>query len=276
MVTNQEIWVNGEFLPAETPVAGAQDQGLSVGLGVFTTLSISAGKPALLQWHLERLRHDAQVVGLPLLDDVILENALAELVERNALSGMLARGRITLLATLPSRPPLVVITAMPVEHRSGRLKVKTTEFRRNERSPLSGIKATAFAENMLALAQAEAAGAHEALFFNTQEQLCEGATSSVFLVKGEMLLTPSLESGCLPGVIRRWLLHRAPALGLQACEVVLSAADLAAADEVFLTNSLRGIQSVSEIDGRFLSDRTPWADKLQVVYQECRGSGAWL
>lgn len=255
---------------------GALAQGVTVGVGVFTTICLDAGQPILWSWHLERLRADACVIGLPLPPNDELENGLLELVRRNRLTEVTARGRITVLATAPAEPPVVVISAQKEELRTGRAKLVTTEYRLNESSPLTGVKSTSYAANLMILQEATKAGADEALMFNGRGELCEGASSNIFLVNGNKLLTPSLSSGCLPGVIRRWVLQWAPELGLEVCEGVLSDVDLAAAQEVFLTSSLRGVQLVGEIDGRGLALDMPWADKLCALYQACRKDGIWL
>jgi para-aminobenzoate synthetase/4-amino-4-deoxychorismate lyase len=83
---------------------------------------------------------------------------------------------------------------------------------------------------------AKAAGADEAIFLNERGELTEGSRSSIFIRCGGRLLTPPLSSGLLDGVLRRELLENG------ACdEAVLTPQDLAAADEVLLGNSLRGL-----------------------------------
>lgn len=276
MTTEQEIWINGEYLPAQTPAIGALARGVAVGYGVFTTLCLDAGQPILLPWHLERLVSDAQVLGFCLPAPELLARGLAGLVSRNGLEKTTARGRITVLATAADEPPLVVISAVQEELRSGGAKVVNSVYRQNECSPLAGVKATSYAANAYLLAEAAKMGADEVLLYNSRDELCEGASTNLFLVKGKRLLTPALTSGCLPGVMRRWVLQRAPALGLEVCEVALGSEDLAAADEVFLTSSLRGVQAVEEIDGARLAQAMPWTAKLSSLYQSCRRSGEWL
>jgi branched-subunit amino acid aminotransferase/4-amino-4-deoxychorismate lyase len=123
----------------------------------------------------------------------------------------------------------------------------TADFPRNERSPLSGIKCASYAENLIALDQARRAGADEALFFNTRGELCEAATANVFLVRDGNVLTPPLSSGCLPGTMRARVMAR-----IAVKEQPLTAADLAAAEEVFVTSATRGVVPVVKWDGRVL------------------------
>jgi para-aminobenzoate synthetase/4-amino-4-deoxychorismate lyase len=92
-------------------------------------------------------------------------------------------------------------------------------------------------------AAAQARGLDDVLFFNERGELTEGAISNVFLRLNGVLCTPALGCGVLPGVFRRYLLETLPA----AEERMLTRADLAAAAEVFLCNSVRGLRRVTEL-----------------------------
>jgi branched-subunit amino acid aminotransferase/4-amino-4-deoxychorismate lyase len=111
---------------------------------------------------------------------------------------------------------------------------------RNEHSPLVGLKCASYAENCIALDHARRLGFDEAVFFNTAGHLCEAATANIFIVKNGRLSTPSLESGCLPGIGREVVIERAHEMGISFEAVVLTHEDLIAADEIFLTSSTRG------------------------------------
>ena len=110
-----------------------------------------------------------------------------------------------------------------------------------------GIKCASYAENLVALDQARRAGADEALFYNTRGELCEAATANVFLVRDGEVLTPPLSSGCLPGTMRARVMARIPVK-----EQPLTAADVAAAEELFVTSATRGVVPVVKLDGRVL------------------------
>ena len=78
---------------------------------------------------------------------------------------------------------------------------------RNERGATAGLKTISYAANVRALAYAEARGASEAIFANTQGNLCEATGSNVFLVLEGTLVTPPPTAGCLLGVTRGLLLE---------------------------------------------------------------------
>jgi para-aminobenzoate synthetase/4-amino-4-deoxychorismate lyase len=89
-------------------------------------------------------------------------------------------------------------------------------------------------------AQALADGFDEVLFLNERGELTEGAISNLFLRFGDLLVTPPLTSGVLPGIYRRHLLETYP----QTQEKVLTLEDLQIADAIYTCNSVRGLSEV--------------------------------
>ncbi|MCU1354408.1 MAG: class aminotransferase, partial [Acidimicrobiales bacterium] len=139
----------------------------------------------------------------------------------------------------------VVAAVAPLDPVAPTTDVVTVPWVRNERSPLVGLKTTSYAENVVALARAKDAGASEALFANTRDELCEGAGTNVFVVLGGVLVTPPLSSGCLAGITRKLVLECTGAV-----ERALPFTVLTEAEEVFLTSSTREVQAVAHVDGR--------------------------
>jgi branched-chain amino acid aminotransferase len=102
---------------------------------------------------------------------------------------------------------------------------------------------------VIAYAYAEARGGDEALFANTQDNLCEGTGTNVFVVIDDRLVTPPLSAGCLAGVTRELLLEIDPSID----KVDVPMTVFAAVEEAFLTSSTRDVQPIASIDGRKLS-----------------------
>ena len=126
----------------------------------------------------------------------------------------------------------------------------TVPWRRNEFGVLSGLKTTSYAENPAALDWARLRGGGEALFWNTGGDLCECAMSNLFLVRRGQVITPSLGSGCLPGVTRALTLDLCLAADIPYVERAVAPVELADAEEIFITSSIRGVQPVCEVDAR--------------------------
>ena len=253
-MTDPPVWLNGVLVPQSAARLDPLAQGFLTGLGVYDSLRLRAGHPLFLTKHLRRITDGAARLGLPAPDAATVESAIASLAAAQGLTE--GRVRITLGGgASPSVQPaaegnimLVTLAVLAPVKVSAALTV--TPFRRNEHSPLAGIKYTACAENVLAQRAAIAAGFDEALFLNTAGEVCEGAFSNIFLVAGDRVLTPPLTSGCLPGVMREAVLELCAARGIPAEEKTLTAASLREADEVFVTSAIRGIQPVHRVDGR--------------------------
>lgn len=94
------------------------------------------------------------------------------------------------------------------------------------------------------------AGFNDVLYFNNRDELCEAAYSNVWLVKDDELFTPPVEAPCLPGIVRSKIIAGANNLGVSVhYENPVERKDLAVADEVFLSSSIRGLQRVVEVEG---------------------------
>ena len=133
---------------------------------------------------------------------------------------------------------------------------------------MAGLKTTSYAENVVALAKAHAAGASEALFANTVGRLCEGTGSNVFVVVDGRLHTPPLASGCLGGITRALTVEWT---GAYESELTLDV--LERAEEIFLTSTLRDVQAVHRVDGRVLGTAPgPVTAKAMRIFEERAGS----
>lgn len=273
------IWVNGALRePADASVS-VLDRGFTVGDGVFETVKVVGGRTFALELHLDRLERSARALGLPRPDRDLVRAACAEVLAAEPVP--LGRLRITCTsgpaplgpsrgpaaegteAAEPDGPTLVVAVGA-TDPSPATAAVVTVPWTRNEHSAIAGIKATSYAENVVALARAHEYGANEAVLGNTAGRLCEGTASNVFVVLGGRLLTPPLSSGCLAGITRALALRWSDA---EEADRPLSV--LQEADEVFLTGSLRDIQPVTRVDERELPGAPgPVTAALAAVFAE--------
>jgi branched-chain amino acid aminotransferase len=240
-------WWNGRIVPLEEVRVPPTDAGFLFGDGLFETLRVDAGRPRDLSAHLDRLFAGLLRLGIAPPDDrCSLGRAVTEVAK--AAPGPVARLRITV-----TRSETRLITASPYEppgedlYRQGVAAVLLPELRVDSRSPLAGLKSLCHQANRLALRQAEAQGAWEALLVNEHGRLAEGSRSNLALVLPDGIFTPPESEGCLPGTVRRRLLERG-----EIRERPLSLEDLAAAKGLLLMNSLIGVLPVSRVGGREL------------------------
>lgn len=257
-----QIWIDGRLLGKKQARIDPGDRGLLLGDGVFETLLARDGVIEHLDLHLQRLRNSATMLGIPLpYDFATLADGLAALLSGTGLAQGLAALRITLTrgagrrGLLPPEAPaphLLMTAAAYHPPAEESFAARIVAIRRNEGSPLSRIKSLNYLDNVLALQEAIAGGAHEALLRNNAGQICGGSRNNLFVVRKGQLVTPPIADGVLDGIKRRVILDCARRIDCPLAEESLSPMDLLTVDEAFFSNSLMGIKPVHRIDERVL------------------------
>ncbi len=244
------ISLNGELISANEACVSPFDLGLTVGLGVFETMAAYDGKVFAYDLHHARLIKSAEVFALPVPERSVITAAITEVIDANHYHQGRYRIRVTLTGGVNQlgggrEQGDVMVTAQAADSASGgdSAKLAWVPFVINERAATAGVKSTSYADHVLAYRHALNAGADEALMLNSQGHLAEGSMSNVFVVKDGVVQTPSLASGCLPGVTRQLVIGLCADLDLPIKECQLGAQDIDRADEIFLTSSLREIQA---------------------------------
>ncbi len=226
---------------------------LFYGEGVFETFRWRRGFPVFWDRHVERFKRGAGVLRIPSPD----REYIAESVERAVLESGIndAYVKVCLLSQgspvyyeNPSGYSLLIIVR---EYSSPHWPIKAcvSSFRRVSSSPIVGIKSLNYLENVMARREAMESGFNEALFLNERGEVCEGSVSNIFWLKGDVLFTPSLECGVLPGVIRGAVFELARGLGMGIKEGRFYLDSLTSSQGVFFTNSLIGAIPASRING---------------------------
>lgn len=277
-MTGTPVWIDGRLLDPGEAFVAYDDHGLTVGDGVFETVKLVGDAPFALSRHLDRLARSAAALSLPPIDLERLRSGIDAVCARadgGFLRITITAGRGPLGSPRDDVTPTMVVAVRPGQVRTDPAAVITVAEPRNERGILAGAKTTSYAENVVALARAAAAGAEEALFPNTVGNLCEGTGSNVFVVSDGVLLTPPLTSGCLAGVTRALLLEELAHAGIPAVEADLPMSALGAITEMFLTSTGREVQPVATLDGRVLPGAPgPFTVRARQVWLEAFGPGS--
>lgn len=259
------------------------DRGFLYGDSVYETMRTAGGRPLELDRHLARLRRSGDGIGLEIpytdeeLDGIIARTHAASGNEESYVRVVITRGtgRMMLDPRRSEDPLLVVIVKgleLPPDEAYERglaaVVVGITKVAGTSLDPT--IKSGNYLNNILALRQAIAAGGDDAIMCNREGAVSEGATSNVFMVAGGRLSTPHLRTGLLPGITRQAVCELAAGLGTPVEETTIMPAQLRAADEVFLTSSVRGIMPVTTLDGRQVGDGRagPVTRRLHEAYLE--------
>jgi 4-amino-4-deoxychorismate lyase len=256
-------------LDPASPLLRADDLGVVRGEAVFETLRVAGGRPAFLELHLRRLQRSAQRLAID-LPGGWERLALAAAATQD--DGML---RLTCTKGAPGSRPVgfAVAGPLPPETVRGReqgIRVVTltlgltADVRREAPWLLGGVKSTSYAVNMASQRAAQAAGADDAIWLSSDGEVLEAPTATVALVRDGRLATPPADDvGILPGTTAEAVLARSPVpVDVRRCR----ADELAAADEVMLLSSVRGVAPVVELDGRGL-DTGPVTTALRELFE---------
>jgi branched-subunit amino acid aminotransferase/4-amino-4-deoxychorismate lyase len=245
--------------PAE-PVFFADDEAVVRGTAAFETIRVRRGRAVLLDRHVERLERSSLALRLPAPEDASeLAAQAVEAAGADDAALRLFRTSATLVATVALLPPglgalrsrgLVLITIHVAAH-----------------GLLTGIKSTSYGANMAAVAEAERRGADDALFVGEGEIVLEATTSNIWWREGDVLTTPSVAAGVLPGVTRGAVTQLARKAGYRIREGEFTLPALLRADEAFTSSAVREIVPVASIDGRELA-RGDVALRLQELLEE--------
>ncbi len=270
MATKIYLSTTGAITDPEDARISVFDRGFLYGDSVYETMRTAGGRPIELGRHFERLHRSAAGIGLTIpFADEMLEQTIAQCHAASENLESYVRVIVTrgtgplMLDPRRSEHPTLVIIVQPLSvpseevYRRGLsvVIVGTTKTQGGLVDP--AIKSGNYLGSILALRQAIAEGGEDAILCTGAGEIAEGATSNVFYVVGGPdgieLRTPDLQAGLLAGITRELVCELAVELGLPVHTHRVWPDELRAADEVFLTSSVRGIMPVTTLDGRSIS-----------------------
>ena len=236
----------------------ALDRGLQYGDGVFETMRVRRRQIRLLEFHLDRLYRglNSLAIEAPARRALGTElKRLAKTQDEAVLKLIVTRGtgprgyrptgqeRSTRIAMLAGVPHEAEAAARPV-----RVRMCTTRLGAQPR--LAGLKTLNRLESVVARSEWRDTRVWEGLMQDTDGRIVCGTMSNLFVRRGKRLFTPPLDQCGVAGVMRRWILQNARDASLKVSERRLDWADLEAAEEVFLSNAVAGVKSVSAVEWR--------------------------
>jgi branched-chain amino acid aminotransferase len=281
------VYVNGEYVPRDQARVSVFDFGFLRGDAVFDTTSAWNGRIFKLSQHLDRLDLSLRAARIPWpvpLEE--LRGIIAETTRRCGLRNayiqtIVTRGEPPLgVRDLAQCRPGLIVFAVPYVFilspeqikAGGRGMIASTRA-----LPVQcldpKIKALSRMHLDLATLQGKAAGMDVAIMLDLDGHVTEGPGFNVFAVtRGELFSPPD---GILMGITRQTVFELAAEHGIPAREAPLTAYDLYAADEVFLTSTAGGIMPLVEIDGRAIGNGKPGpvSQRVHGLYWALRESG---
>ncbi|MBC7901452.1 MAG: aminotransferase class IV [Saprospiraceae bacterium] len=242
-----------EILRAKLAKIQALSSAALYGHGIFTSLTISDGKPFLWERHWHRLMAAAEKTGIDIskFAETDVAETICSLIENNEITN--GRARITIFDEATSgvwsfdtgRKTSLLITTADNRKIADKFQLAVSPHRINTTSPLAGIKSCNYLEHLMAFDEAKVHGFDEAVRLNERGEVASACMANVFWLKGGRLFTPSLKTGCLAGTTREFILEN-----IECEEVKAGEEAIREADEIFLTSAGIGVVQVAEFDGR--------------------------
>jgi len=259
------IWHNGEWREENACVFGASDR-IRLGDGVFDTLLCVDGRSLHADRHYARLLAGADMLGIDFaMDFPKFAAAVEAIIAKNeatnghyALNAIISRGQGARGLAIPAQivPEIVLrLSAVPEDFPPVNACLART-VRRNEGSPLSRIKSCNYGDNILAMREAVMRGCNDAVMLNNAGHVACTTMGNIFTVKDGEIYTPPIHAGVLNGLARQILMQR-----YDVIEATITEEELLGADEVFLTNSIRGMQFFKTLEGRVYCENSLELDK---------------
>ncbi|MFN4854911.1 MAG: aminotransferase class IV [Bacteroidota bacterium] len=249
---------NGHYYPYSQVMIPINNRSFRFGDGIFESLRVIDGRAPLLQFHLNRMRKYAALLQLN-LDRFFSDSEISQFVNGLLASNGIASGgrlRINIFRqsgefyTPESNEISLLIEAEPLptsqfDYNPKGLVVDMFSDYRKPLNLLSNAKTNSSLIYVMAGLFAREKGLDNCILQNDQFNVAEAMNANIFLAVNGVLYTPPVKDGCVDGVMRQVLIHLATSNGIKVYETTIKPNDLLRADELFLTNGLKGIQWVS-------------------------------
>lgn len=259
---------NGDYYKVGEAVFGPENRAFRYGDSLFETMFAFGGNIHLLDAHMDRLTRGMMTMGMdvPLWFDAdFIERKIVRLLQKNNLH---TATRIR-LAVFRNEGGLYTPADNGISYciEAGKLEthgydinkenftVDIFEDMKKHADMLSPFKTGNSNLFIMAGLWRKKMGFDDCLILNTDDELCESVSSNIFLARDNKLYTPSVDSGCVEGIMRKLIIELAAKKGIEVeTTESLKVEDIYSADELFLTNSIAGIRRVLSFrDKRFYS-----------------------
>ncbi len=258
---------NGKLYKQDEKLISINNRGLRFGDGLFETMKSNANELYFAADHFNRLLNGLEVLQFKVPIHFTIEKLTQQvhnLLKKNA-HQKIARVRFTVFRrdgglydeVDPVPDYLIQTWALPDtagQWNSNGLVLGIYSDAKKSCDILSNLKHNNFLPYVMAAMQSKKQKWNDAIVLNTAGNLCDTTIANIFLVKDEMVYTPSLDEGCIAGVMRKNIISKLAANNILVNETALTENDLMEADEVFLTNSIYNLRWVQSIEAKKYSN----------------------
>ncbi|HEC12640.1 MAG TPA: D-amino acid aminotransferase [Acidiferrobacteraceae bacterium] len=251
-----QVYLNGEFVPAQSATISVFDRGFIFGDGVYEVIPAYGGRLFRFTQHMDRLDRSLTAIGLenPLVRDKwnsVLLKLISQSDDDQSIYLQVTRGVAARDHSFPDSVDCTVfVYAQPLVTPSTKILQEGVAviLAKDNRWQRCDIKAVSLLPNVLLRQQATVSGASEALLVR-DGKVTEGAASNVFIVKHGVVVTPPKGPAILPGITRDLIVELATENSIPCREEDIPVGALRGADEVWLCSSTKEILPVTVLDG---------------------------
>lgn len=262
-------------MEASQPVIHASNRGFRYGDGLFETMKIENAKIQLATLHFDRLFAGIKLLKFQLpvfITPQHLTETVLQLCEKNKCLAS-ARVRLSVFRGNGSlfdadTPAEYIMECWPLEqalvsfNEQGLLLDFFPDVKKSC-DEFANLKSTSHLPYVMAAAYAQEKGLDDCLVLNHFGRVADTSIANIFLIKNKTIYTPSLAEGCIAGVMRQHLISLLKAKEMEVCETAISLNDVMEADELFVTNAIRGIKWVYHCNEKVFSNNV-----LKLLMQE--------
>ncbi|KUO62621.1 MAG: hypothetical protein APF84_02425 [Gracilibacter sp. BRH_c7a] len=276
---NGLVWINGKVGPLEQATISLHDRGYLFGDGVYELIKVYNGKAYTIPEHIKRLERSLKGVSIKVsfkTEEWI--SIINRLVDESGLKEayvyiQVTRGICPRLHNFSKdlKPSIIIyvceMSSLPNEKREDGVLAITVP---DERWSHPNLKTINLLPNVLAKQTATEVGAHEALFVDAEGNVREGASSNIFAVFGDTLVTPPTDGKILPGVTRQVIMKICKKNKIYIKEECIQYKSLLLANEAFISSTGSEIIGVVKLDGKVIGDGKPGSitKKIFALYMQ--------
>jgi branched-chain amino acid aminotransferase len=294
-----QIWLNGEFVAWDDAKVHVLTHAMHYGTGVFEGIRAYETERGTAifrhQDHLDRLENSARLyyMDLPFPKEQI-RDVTHDLIVRSGFKSCYIRPLVWRgfgpMGLNPLENPVEAMVAVWVwppylgeEGQRNGVRGRVSSYRRISSDSLVPLaKASGqYLNSVLAKIESLKSGYEEAILLDELGHVCEGTGENVFVIKDGVIHTPHQAASILDGISRRSCVQIARDLGYEVVERDIARAELALADEVFLTGTACELTPLREIDDIEIGPPGPITRQIQQVFDDALHGrapqyGEWL
>ena len=263
-------FLNDKYLDLQEAKISPLDRGFLFGDAIYEVIIAVNKKPFELSAHLTRLKNNISSLKYSLSDQFDLQETILEVISRNKFLNQviyvqISRGTDIVRDHIPSNDlsPTIFVSSHELKTdfspSSGEKAILLEDFRWRK----SQIKATSLLANVIYRSEAKNQEVFETILFENGF-ITEGAVSNVFCCIDNKILTPPLTDNILPGVTRKVILELIQETSYEYEETKIPVDSFLSAEEIWITNSTKGVIPIIELDGKKIGSGLPGEKYLQI------------